>query len=67
MPIDVIKVATSSGNVANNGSATVGVNKFGVGHFIPPKINKIVSPEGVEALYEDRFDDPRYHSGDTPD
>ena len=48
MPIDVVKVATASGNVANNGSATVGVNKFGVGHFIPPKINGGLNTEGLE-------------------
>lgn len=64
MPIDVVKVATASGNVANNGSATVGVNKFGDGHFIPPKINTGLNPEGLETDYEDRFDDPRYYEGD---
>ncbi len=67
MPVDVVKVATESGNPTNNGSATTGVNKFGVGHFIPPKINTGLNPEGLEIRYEDRFDDPRYYQGDTDD
>lgn len=64
MPIDVVKVATSSGNVANNGSATVGVNKFGASHTLAPKINGGLNPEGLETQYEDKFDDPRYYEGD---
>lgn len=65
MPLDVVKVATASGNVADNGSATVGVNKFGARHTIPPKINTGLNPEGLEIRYGDRFNDPRYYTGDT--
>lgn len=65
MPIDVVKVATSSGNVANNGSATVGVNKFGASHTLVPKINGGLNPEGLQTRYTDKFDDPRFYTGDT--
>ncbi len=67
MPVDVVKVATASGEVTLNGSATVGVNKFGGHSTLPPKINGGLNPEGLETLYEDRFDDPRFYTGDTDD
>ena len=64
MTTDVVDKAIS-GNAVKNGHALTYVDQSGNKASYDPGVTKIPSINAIEAELTNKFDDPRYYSGDT--
>ncbi len=62
---DVAKNAHQSSTDINNGRVITAVDKQGNYKYIEPEVNDYLSPGTLETKYTNRFDDPRYYTGDA--
>lgn len=65
MPNDVAYSASGTSSVQHNGYVIVSVQKTGSYKALAPQVNAYLPSGTLHTKYSNRFDDPRYYSGDT--
>lgn len=56
-----------SGNAIKNGSAVVSCSQLGIYSSMDDEALNTPVISDIQDKYDERFDDPRYYAGDTPE